>query len=130
MRVEENVTIYRCEHCKKKMFRKHAMVAHEEWCNKNPKNTRVCHFCPHLEKINVRIDIEQQYGSHKIETIGFKCNKLNIELYPFSAEKKKLPSRFLESFEEKEPMKNSCEHFDEAQKGFMTANGNWDSIFD
>ena len=50
MKVKENVTVYSCEYCKKKLFRQHAMEAHEMMCNKNPDNYRPCYGCKYLEK--------------------------------------------------------------------------------
>lgn len=51
MKVVENVTIYKCDFCKKEMKRKHAMEKHESECNCNPINLRPClDFCQFLER--------------------------------------------------------------------------------
>jgi uncharacterized radical SAM superfamily protein len=54
MKVTENVTVYQCEHCGKKLFRKHAMIKHEELCNNNHKNYKACMAgCAFLEKTQI-----------------------------------------------------------------------------
>lgn len=45
MKIKENVTIYQCEHCKKKLFVKSAMVRHEFGCTYNPANFAACLNC-------------------------------------------------------------------------------------
>lgn len=50
MQTIKNVTIYRCDFCKKELKRKHAMSNHEERCYRNPINDRPCLHCPNLEQ--------------------------------------------------------------------------------
>ncbi len=50
MTVKNNVTIYKCEFCKKELKRKHAMVTHELRCSGNPINKRPCLYCQHLDR--------------------------------------------------------------------------------
>lgn len=58
MRVVENVTIYKCDFCKKELKRKHAMQNHENRCNNNPINNRPClNGCKHLEKRDINWDV-------------------------------------------------------------------------
>lgn len=42
MKTIENVTLYKCDFCKKELKRKHAMTNHEIRCNCNPINQRPC----------------------------------------------------------------------------------------
>lgn len=114
MKTTENITVYQCDFCKKKLFRKHAMLSHENWCNQNPKNWRACEGCKFIEEIKIDYFIPYLNGDDGCKTLstsGFKCNKLDKILYSFKAEKKKLPERYPETFENQEPMPNSCKHF-------------------
>ena len=44
-------TIYTCDHCQRKMFRKGSMTTHEKRCKKNPQNQHMClKWCKHLVK--------------------------------------------------------------------------------
>lgn len=103
-------TVYVCEYCKKKYFRKHAAIQHEELCNSNPKNHSVCSICIHIEKI--KIDVEYQnheYGGVDIkQATAFYCPIKNKKLYPLIVRKKKLPERFPETFDDQEPMPTEC----------------------
>lgn len=50
MKTIENITLYKCDFCKKELKRKHAMVNHEIRCNNNPVNNRPClNCCIHSE---------------------------------------------------------------------------------
>lgn len=116
MRVKENVIVYQCEFCKRKMFRKHSMERHEKWCDHNPDNFRKCHWCSHLETISVEyyITVYSPYGDldeTRKETTGFRCKKLDKMLYPFKAEKKGLPDKYPETFDGQEPMPKECDLF-------------------
>ncbi len=118
MNIKENVTIYSCEFCKKKMFVKHAMVNHEKWCGNNPENYKACHGCIHLEEKEVEYCVRTYTSDGDVyytdkKTTGFVCAKLGKELYPFSAEKLKLPEKYPETFEDKEPMPKDCEHYED-----------------
>lgn len=122
MKTIENVTIYKCDFCKKELKRKHAMVKHEEFCNNNPKNCKACHFCEHLETIEKEVefekyhqgdgwcDFEPEYKNVKV----FRCKKLNKLMFPFSIEKRELHKKY-ETFSEQEPMPNDCKDFSNMQ---------------
>lgn len=118
MRVKENVTLYICEHCKKEMKTLKGMTKHEDICNQNPLNQRLCLHCEHLEGEEKIITIEGDchHCDSKIKTTGFKCKELKIELYPYSAEKKNLLNRFPETFDGLEPMKRRCSCFNPFDK--------------
>ena len=122
MKVKENVTIYQCEFCKRKMFVKHAMEKHEKWCNSNPENFRACSGCQHLEEVEVKYSysVPTLDGNLAVifdgstaegKTTGFRCKKLDKCLYPFKVEKLGLPDKYPETFEDKEPMPKTCEHY-------------------
>jgi len=58
MKEINNVTIYKCDFCKKELKRKHAMANHEKKCNNNPENWRACfNGCQHLERKPIILDI-------------------------------------------------------------------------
>lgn len=115
MKVLENITLYKCEFCKKKLQVKHAMVRHEEFCSKNPKNIKACSMCVFLKETTVEYTKFYFNGysesEQDVKAKGFKCEKLNKLLYPTKVEKLDLPNRFPETFADQEPMPNKCEHF-------------------
>lgn len=120
MIVKENITVYKCEHCTKKLFVKKAMELHEQWCNLNPDNFRICYECNHLERVNIEYEKDIQrlganlgviFDTETRKASGFKCTKLNLLLYPLKVEKKGLPDLYPETFDEQYPMKKECEHF-------------------
>lgn len=44
-------TVYTCDHCQRKMFRKGSMTVHERRCKNNPNNQHAClKWCKHLVK--------------------------------------------------------------------------------
>lgn len=110
MKVEENVTVYQCEHCKKKMFRKHAMELHEKWCPKNPDNFKACNYCRHLEQTDVTIYWDGYDGPHESIRKGFRCTKLDKLLFPLSVERRGLNLKYDAHFEDQEPMPKTCEY--------------------
>lgn len=120
MKTIENVTIYKCDFCTKELKRKHAMIRHEENCQSNPENSKACHFCEHLEKIDKEVWFENPYyhpdysiskeGDYR-EVKVFKCTKLDKLMYPFSIEKRELPNRFPSTYEDQGPMPKECSDF-------------------
>lgn len=40
MIITNNVTVYKCEFCNKKLYRKHAMIKHEDLCIHNTKKIK------------------------------------------------------------------------------------------
>lgn len=113
MKTKTGVTVYYCDHCKKKMFRKGAMEHHEKWCPKNPDNAKACQYCKHLEETKVTIYGEHGYDGSEwtSDRKGFRCTKLDRLLYPLAVERRGLNLRF-ETFAEQEPMPKECEHMD------------------
>jgi len=108
MIVKDNITLYVCEHCARKMFRKHSMVNHEEKCDKNPKNVKACFGCVHLTTEEVEYEVEYYDGSDGRKSGCFKCEKLNKIMYSWKAEKLNLPEKYPETFDEQKPMPNTC----------------------
>lgn len=79
-----NTTIYKCDHCSKKYFKKHAAVNHEKICFHNPENYQPClNGCKYLEREEVFIDCE----SHTFKANAFKCGKTNQLMYPLIAKR-------------------------------------------
>lgn len=112
MKIKENVTVYKCEYCKKKLFRKHSMVRHEEFCSYNPKNTCACSGCEHIEETtNTYYTNYCDNLGYQIEktTIAFHCKKLDKMLYPLKVARLKLDEKYPETFEGQELMPNKCE---------------------
>jgi hypothetical protein len=117
MKTIENVTIYKCDFCKKELKRKHAMINHELKCDENPANKKACHFCEHLETIEKEVCFETHFGYGEVDYTDkivkvFKCSKLDKLMFPFSIEKRGLHEKY-DTFEEQEPMPNKCESFEE-----------------
>lgn len=109
----KDVTVYICDHCKKKLFRKHAMINHELICDKNPINNKACFGCIHLQTEEVEYSRGCSYdGDIDWATAGcFKCTKFNKLMYSWSAEKKNLPEKYPETFEDQKRMPNKCRSF-------------------
>ena len=106
MKITENITLYHCDYCKKKLFRKGSMTRHEETCLNNPKNHKACFNCIFLEKTEQEVawgheNPFTEMGSKKIEM--FKCSKLDKLMFPYRIERKKLHERF-DTYANQEPM--------------------------
>ena len=83
MEIKNNITVYKCDHCSKKLFRKHAMAAHEIRCSKNPENIRACFTCIHLKSVEMRYEGNlPTYHEELRDGTCFKCTKKDIFLYP------------------------------------------------
>jgi len=111
MKITENITLYQCDFCKKKLFLKHAMVKHEDLCLSNPKNFKDCMECTHLEKTQTEvhwIDGNPDYAGNTKQVDVFRCNKLDKLMFPFSIERRKLHEKY-ETYSEQEPMPSKCE---------------------
>jgi hypothetical protein len=119
MKTIENVTIYKCDFCKKELKRKHAMENHEENCLSNPKNNRAClNGCIYLERVEKEVPFEYyyhpDYGSeNSMKKVSvFRCSKFDKLMYPFSIERKKdMLEKYPETFEEQEAMPKECNQF-------------------
>lgn len=80
MKTIENVTLYKCDFCKKEVKRKHAMFNHELKCAGNPLNHRPClNGCIHLIRKEIEYEIGTDYRgeTHYRKVEGFYCNLKN-----------------------------------------------------
>lgn len=112
MKVIENVTLYECDHCQRKMRRAGDMTRHEKNCKENPLNIDACLGCIYIkeEKVTYESLNADEWGStYEVESKAFRCTKLDKLMYPFKAEKhaKKYPN----SFENQVRMPIECGHF-------------------
>lgn len=109
---EVNKPVFICDFCDKKLFVKHAMESHEDLCYKNPKNINACMGCVHCEEVVKEYVVSGDYGDEGRRTKGFKCNKLDLKMYPSVCVTKGLVKRYPEIFEGEVQMPNTCEHWD------------------
>ena len=76
--------VHSCDHCNKKLFREHAMKAHELKCSKNPLNIRACFDCSFCKKVGIEYEPEVQ--TYEDDTLPksscFKCTAKNIFMCP------------------------------------------------
>lgn len=111
MTIKENVTVYICDHCKKKLFTKRAMVTHEFGCTYNPANFAACidcQFCKEVEKeYSDPNDYDHDSDGVK-QTKGFQCTKLDLKMYPFKVVKLGLLKKYPEQFEGEVQMPVEC----------------------
>jgi len=111
MKIKTNVTLYICEHCGKKMFRKYAMEQHEKWCSLNPENRRACEGCEHLQETTIEVSYGHYDGSVTYHNAkAFRCTKLDKLLYPLKVEQRGLLEKYPETFEDQQPMPKTCEY--------------------
>jgi DNA-directed RNA polymerase subunit RPC12/RpoP len=83
MKEIKNVVVYKCDHCEKKLFRKHAMVNHEIKCSSNPLNIRDCFDCPMLEVVDIKYEPEPQtYDNDLRDSRCFRCSSKKVFMYP------------------------------------------------
>jgi hypothetical protein len=120
----ETKTVYACEYCGKLMFGKGSMSYHEKWCTLNPVNKPKCSNCVFIENITIKYGYDlsdydySEYEYVEKETAGFRCSKLDELLYPKKVEKKKLPEKYPETFENQKPMPVECKEFKENSQDF------------
>lgn len=113
MKVLENQTVYKCEHCSKFYLHNRWIERHEKFCHKNPNNQHKCfQFCKHLEKLTH--DVQDGAGDSTGRTYTeFRCNKLNKYLYSFKAEKHTNPF-LMERLDDCERMPLECADYSDA----------------
>lgn len=115
MTIKENVTLYKCDYCRKKMQVKAAMERHEKLCYMRPENKSACTACIHLEEIKVEYTTFYptpwgEYESQKTST-GFRCKKLDKLMYHQGAVVKGLVEKYPETFEGREKMPVECKEY-------------------
>src|ERR1035437_1774594 len=115
MKIKKNVTVYVCEYCMiKKLFRRQAMIRHEEYCTNNPENNSLCFTCIH-HKLTTK-EIKGNYGDvgcdNDIRIVdAHRCNKLDKHIYPPSVERKGLIKKYPEMFVNSMKMPYSCDYY-------------------
>ena len=83
MEIKNNITVYKCDHCSKKLFRKQAMAAHELRCSKNPENIRACFGCANLERVDIEFETTVQTYDYELRKGScFRCRAKNIFMHP------------------------------------------------
>lgn len=104
-------TVFQCDFCDKRLFRKNAMINHELVCSQNPINKDAClgcSFCQEIEK-EIYIDCAWSEDGYYTKTVkSFKCTKLDQLMYPHKAIK--IQNNYPESFEDEVLMPVECEH--------------------
>lgn len=119
MKTIENVTLYKCDFCKKELKRKHAMENHEKKCSNNPINSKACYSCVFLEEAKTNVSWVRHYDHgegtsyFEKEVKCFKCTKLDKLMYSANIEKGSALIRYPETFENQEAMPKECEDFDD-----------------
>jgi len=107
---QQERTVFICDHCNRKMFVKHACIAHEDVCTRNPKNFIACSGCDNLDVYNkeyvVNPDSDHPYGR---TSKAFRCKKLDVGMYPPKA--KKIARNYPQNFEDEIVMPTECEHY-------------------
>lgn len=111
MIIKQGITVYQCEHCKKKLFVKSSMEKHEKYCSQNPENFKACSGCIHLEEAEVECRRYDEYFGAEVsfKAKGFHCKVLNKLLYPTKVEKLGLPLKHPKTFADQIPMPKDCE---------------------
>jgi hypothetical protein len=113
MKTKTNVTLYICDHCKKKLLRKWAMEKHEKMCDSNPENSKACSGCAFLQPTTIEVEYGDDYytGEPVIKmSKAFRCTKLDKLLYPLKVEQRGLVEKYPYTFEGQDPMPKECEH--------------------
>jgi hypothetical protein len=124
MKTIENVTLYKCDFCKKELKRKHAMEKHEKTCFNNPENHRKCfESCRYLvqRKIELEIGRDNYDTGEPISRIynGFYCGLKKHFLMPPMVENKDGGKNAKYGYDEKgeeveqESMPKECAEFDD-----------------
>lgn len=116
MHIIENVTIYKCEYCRKESKNKGAMTRHENKCKNNPKNHKACiGGCSYLKYKEVEVCFEERglNVANKYVKINIPyCTKLDKLMFPYSIERKNLHKKY-STFDGQEPMPHKCDHFNQ-----------------
>ena len=105
------------------------MINHELKCFNNPINFKACmNNCKFLERETVRLWFESpnynnencntEEGEYKNISV-FKCSKLNKLMYPYSIERKGLPSKYPDTFDVQEAMPKDCDDFKRSDDYFF-----------
>lgn len=121
MKTTENVSVYQCDFCKKKLFVKWAMKKHEAQCDNNPLNIKPCMSCEHLNQVDKDVWFDNPYynpdyndNEGKTQSVKvFKCEIKDILMFPFKIEKHKRHIIHPSTYDGQEPMPNNCLDYQE-----------------
>ena len=115
MIIKPNVTLFICEHCRKKYQSKKAAELHESFCTKNPNNFSACSGCMHLEERTKEIYRSGYHDGYSVENItnskSFFCTKKEVGVYPLKVKRLGLPEKYPEDFDGEILMPTACELF-------------------
>ncbi len=111
MKTKENITVYICDHCKKRYFKKHACENHEPVCYSNPENKSACSDCQFLKQGTTEVYYDMFDGEHSRQCKSFTCEKLNKGVYPFKVVRMGIIDKHPETFEDQIQMPKECEHY-------------------
>lgn len=111
-------TVYSCDHCKKKYFKKHSCEHHEKFCASNPETFPKCNGCIHFEERNKDVWYDSYNGGYERRFKSFFCKKRDCGMYPLKALAKDLPNRFPETFEGEILLPHECEFFEDGSNSF------------
>lgn len=103
-------TVFQCDFCDKRLFRRNAMINHELYCSRNQSNRDACASCTFCKEIEKTIYYDTWSGENTRQVKSFECTKLNLKMYPHKAQK--IEANYPESFEDEVIMPNECEHFE------------------
>ena len=84
MKTIENITLYKCDFCKKIYRKQHACMKHEKYCEKNPdsEDKSPCFSCKYNTYKEVGWNYEMcGYVENRTVFVHY-CNKLDIHLIP------------------------------------------------
>lgn len=111
MKVKENVTLYICDHCRKRLIRKSAMEKHEVDCTQNPANRSKCGGCVFLKEVQKEFWVDTYGGETARKANGFFCTKLNVGMYPHKAVRLGLVDKYPDQFDGEIKMPTECVHW-------------------
>ncbi|MES2382503.1 MAG: hypothetical protein V4538_15760 [Bacteroidota bacterium] len=111
MKIKENVTLYICEHCRKKYQKENFCIQHEFDCTKNPKNFAACQGCDFIKSTKTTVYYDMFDGEHSISCNSFFCDKLQKGVYPYKVVRTGILDKHPETFEDQIQMPVTCEFF-------------------
>lgn len=108
---EQLKTVYTCDHCKKKLFIKSAMVKHEEFCDSSPLNKPKCADCKFCDVVDKEIFFDTFSGESSMIKKAFRCSAREIGIYPLKVVRTDLINRYPETFEGEILMPIECDSY-------------------
>lgn len=103
----KDVTMYTCDHCGKRLIRKHAMLKHEENCIKNPENIPACYDCNHCTDEDITYCFQTEVDD--FEEVDSKCLKCKLTgQLMYSPKANRIAKKYPEQFEDQVPCPETC----------------------